>query len=250
MEGKYRFAHSRVITHSEEIAFYRGSLREKNFLNQTFDKLHRHLSKYYIFRLLLGFFDSCITKYSATLLAYFIVTAPIFSRKNASRYQKALGGDSNNITRDYTKYVRLLIAMVTALGTLIDSGRELSRFAGYTARVSKFMQVLEDIQNEKYERKQVMQDNFNDGTEHPGDEKIVEKKNTYNLDNRKGKLIEVDRETPTINFIDVPIVTPNGDVLVEKLSFKVVEGMNVLVAGPNGCGKLNFFVHIKRIFKS
>ncbi len=36
-------------------------------------------------------------------------------------------------------------------------------------------------------------------------------------------------------------MTPNGDLLIESLSFEVKSGMNVLVAGPNGCGKSSLF---------
>lgn len=39
----------------------------------------------------------------------------------------------------------------------------------------------------------------------------------------------------------MPLVTPNGDVLVRKMDFEVKSGMNVLVCGPNGCGKSSLF---------
>ncbi|NXQ04047.1 ABCD3 protein, partial [Vidua macroura] len=39
----------------------------------------------------------------------------------------------------------------------------------------------------------------------------------------------------------VPLVTPNGDVLIEDLNFEVRSGANVLICGPNGCGKSSLF---------
>jgi len=39
----------------------------------------------------------------------------------------------------------------------------------------------------------------------------------------------------------VPLVTPNGDVLLKNMSFEVQAGRNVLVCGPNGCGKSSLF---------
>ncbi len=53
-----------------------------------------------------------------------------------------------------------------------------------------------------------------------------------------------DIETLLVNicrFEGVPLVTPNGDVLVREMNFEVKSGMNVLVCGPNGCGKSSLF---------
>jgi len=39
----------------------------------------------------------------------------------------------------------------------------------------------------------------------------------------------------------VPIISPNGDVLVKEITFEILPGMNTLIAGPNGCGKSSLF---------
>ena len=43
LEGDFRYSHSRVIAHSEEIAFYKGAEREKSIVNSSLQKVQKDL---------------------------------------------------------------------------------------------------------------------------------------------------------------------------------------------------------------
>ncbi len=49
LEGELRFAHSRLINHSEEVAFYGGHKKEESILYNSYLALVKHMN--YIFRI-------------------------------------------------------------------------------------------------------------------------------------------------------------------------------------------------------
>ncbi len=48
-------------------------------------QLVRMVRRYLRFRMILGVIDACVTKYSGTLVSYFIATAPVFDPRRANR---------------------------------------------------------------------------------------------------------------------------------------------------------------------
>lgn len=54
----------------------------------------------------------------------------------------------------------------------------------------------------------------------------------------QGKIVEVE---DYIEFEKLPIVTPNGEKLVNNMEIVINRGMNVVISGPNGCGKSSLF---------
>lgn len=216
LEGEYRHINSRLITNSEEIAFYGGNNREKLTLLASFYKLTTHLRKFLEFRVFMGIIDNFVAKYFATVVGFYAVSIPFFQNNHP-----VLSGTANHRFKSYYTYGRMLVKLAEAVGRLVLAGRELTRLAGFTARVTEIKKVLDDLNAGKYERTMIS-DYKNNAIGYPGGGKIVPRDNI-------------------IRFDQVPLVTPNGDVLIKELSFEVKSGVNVLVCGPNGCGKSSMF---------
>ncbi|XP_056379089.1 ATP-binding cassette sub-family D member 3 isoform X2 [Hyla sarda] len=222
-EGEYRYVNSRLITNSEEIAFYNGNKREKLTIHSAFNKLVEHLHKFILFRFSMGFVDNIIAKYFATVVGYLVVSRP-FLTPNHPRH---LNSTHAELLEDYYQSGRMLLRMSQALGRIVLAGREMTRLSGFTARITELMQVLKDLNEGKYERTMVSQQ-----------DKETENLPRIPLIPGSGRVINVDN---IIKFEHVPLATPNGDILIRDLNFEVRSGTNVLVCGPNGCGKSSLF---------
>jgi len=99
----------------------------------------------------MGFVDTIIAKYIATVMGYLSVSRPFLDLAHP-RHMHSTHGE---IMQDYYRSGRMLVRMAEAIGRLVLSGRELTRLAGYTARVSELMVVLRDMERGVYERTMV-----------------------------------------------------------------------------------------------
>ncbi|XP_028588559.2 ATP-binding cassette sub-family D member 3 isoform X2 [Podarcis muralis] len=221
-EGEYRFVNSRLITNSEEIAFYNGNQREKQTIHKAFHKLVEHLHNFILFRFTMGFIDTIVAKYLATVVGYLVVSRP-FLNLSHPRHQNSTHAE---LLEDYYQSGRMLLRMSQALGRIVLAGREMTRLAGFTARITELMQVLKELNSGKYQRTMLAQ------------EKDSELEKAVPLIPGSGRIVIADN---IIKFDHVPLATPNGDMLIRDLNFEVRSGANVLICGPNGCGKSSLF---------
>lgn len=213
LEGEFRHINSRLITHSEEVAFYNGNAREKATLLSSYNKLLAHMRKYLRFKVIMGIVDNFVAKYFASSVGFWAVSIPFMSATHS------LGTATQaERSRLYYTYGRMLVKLAEAIGRVVLAGRELTRLAGFTARVTQLREVMDELNSGKYQRTMVSgSERFQPGA---------------------GRLIFRDK---IIKFDKVPLVTPNGDILIKELSFEIQSGMNVLVCGPNGAGKSSLF---------
>ncbi|KAK1761440.1 ATP-binding cassette sub-family D member 1 [Echria macrotheca] len=217
LEGEFRFQHSRLIDHSEEVALYAGHEAEKDTLDKGYFTLIKHVNYILRRRFYHGFMEDFVIKYFWGALGLLLCSVPVFV--------KLPGGTVMNMgdrTESFVTNRRMLLSASDAFGRIMFSYREIMELAGYTSRVATLLEVMDDIQRGHFEKKLVS----SSGTEN--NEAVLK---------GRGKVIESE----DIRFIDVPIISPNGDVLVKALSFSLKPGDHLLVVGPNGCGKSSLF---------
>ena len=108
LEGEFRFVNSRIITNSEEIAFYQGDQREKSTVYQYFTRLITHLRELTRFQLVMGFIDHIVAKYLATTIGY--LSCPPFHSWDLTT-PRFLNASPERLREDYYKLVVYVIRL-------------------------------------------------------------------------------------------------------------------------------------------
>lgn len=217
LEGEFRFQHSRLIDYSEEVALYSGHEAEKDTLDKGYFTLIKHVNRILRRRFWHGFMEDFTIKYFWGALGLMLCSLPVFVKLPGTG-EVGMGDRTEN----FVKNRRMLLSSSDAFGRLMFSYKEITELAGYTSRVASLLDVIEDVQAGRFDKKLV---SSADTAE-----------NAAVLRGR-GEITEGE----DIDFVKVPIVSPNGDVLVRELSFQVKPGDHLLIVGPNGCGKSSLF---------
>uniref|UniRef100_A0A914UU96 ABC transmembrane type-1 domain-containing protein n=1 Tax=Plectus sambesii TaxID=2011161 RepID=A0A914UU96_9BILA len=211
LKGHLRYLHSRVITNSEEIAFYGGHQAENNQLNKAFAALKEQMSFIYRKRILYIMMEQFLMKYVWSGTGMVMIAIPILTAEYTSPQQNALlddepdGGVSER-TRAFATSKNLLYSAADAVERLMTSYKDITELAGYTSRVWEMFSVFEDVKQGKYIRTTVS-----------GEGADVGGKRGERFDTSTIQGVQYE-SAGGIHLKNVPIVTPNGDVVVRNMT--------------------------------
>jgi ABC-type uncharacterized transport system fused permease/ATPase subunit len=184
----------------------------------------------------------------------------------ASLPQDSENDNVSTRTQDFVTSRGLLISAADAIERMMSSWKEVTELAGRTARIYEMVDIFEQVQRGEYVKIQTGGATLVEIKEGEEEEKAADGSSTSKAvtPGKKGKkkmaageriedaLVQVGNDTavnvngggivydnsPYIELKNVPVVTPNGDMLLDDpyLSFTIKPGMHLLITGPNGCG--------------
>ncbi|MCL4132205.1 UNVERIFIED_CONTAM: hypothetical protein GTU68_003210 [Idotea baltica] len=233
-KGYLRSMHSRIITNGEEIAFYGGHKVELGILKKAYASLVHQMNLIYYKKLWYIMLEQFLMKYVWSGAGMVMVSIPLLTSTRTESEENDDGVSGR--TEYFTTAKNMLTSGADAIERLMTSYKEIVELAGYTARVGNMLEVFEDVQEQKYQRPSVMNE---------GEEKLMQREGMANLVLRNGMPVIMGDVTEscdgTIIIEDLPVVTPNCDIIVRSLTITVTPEMHLLISGPNGCGKSSLF---------
>lgn len=130
LEGEFRFQHSRLIDHSEEVALYHGHETEKDNLDKGYFTLIKHVNRILRRRLYHGVMEDFVIKYFWGALGLMLCSVPVFFK---------IPGQTLRGTGDRTESKSLFL---TPFSSCIREEQMLSTYQVLSPTVACFFHLL------------------------------------------------------------------------------------------------------------
>jgi ATP-binding cassette subfamily D (ALD) protein 2 len=217
-KGFLRFVHSRVITNAEEVAFYGGHRIELDVLQRSYKALAKQMNVIYNQRLWYIMLEQFLMKYVWSATGMIMIAVPVMTgqiRLQAEDQSTDVSEDVSERTQYMTTAKNILIAGADAAERLMSSYKELIELTGYTRRVAKMFCVFEEVSQGKFVR------NVSASSVKRKRNQLVQLSFTKDgAPEIRGIVIE---SRDYIRLEDVPVITPNCDIVVPSLTITVSE---------------------------
>ncbi|CAG9770298.1 unnamed protein product [Ceutorhynchus assimilis] len=248
-KGYLRHVHGRIVSNAEEIAFYNGHKVEQSHLRSAFRILTQHLEHMFAVKLWFVMLEQFLMKYVWSGTGMIVVSLPVFLPEVIKQVkpkksllplpvltadekapQESLQDSVSERTHYFTTAKNLLLTGSNAVERLMSSYKDIVELAGHTARVANMFSVLEEASDGIYNKTVVAK---------------KEKTGDFEVEFKGDQPVAKGKVYPSTNYEivlqNVPIVTPNCDVVCPSLSLDLKPGQHLLITGPNGCGKSSLF---------
>ncbi|EMG48914.1 PXA1 Peroxisomal long-chain fatty acid import protein 2 [Candida maltosa Xu316] len=234
LEGAYFNQHLNVMTNSEEIGFYKGSLVEKFKLHESFQKLLDHLTREINVSFSYATLEDYVLKYTWSAWGYIFAGLPVFLDELWPKKREPSSADSSeshqvNESKNMRQFVtnkRMLLSLADAGSRLMYAIKDITVLTGYTDRVFQLLTQLHRVHNPKFD--------FGD---------------KLGYDDIQGT---IQNNYPNLRMENVPIIIPTSEgsehtPLIPNLNFEL-KNKNLLIQGGNGSGKTSIARVLRGLF--
>jgi len=268
LEGEYRLHHSRLITHGEEVAFYRGGAYEKAYITDALGRVAAHMKRVFRARARIGFADQFLIKYLATIVGYGLVSIPVFFPDMVSPHHRVAAAPRAS-PRAISAAASLLpaqlvtppeLACLSAEKTPADdairdaSDNTASDIAGLYTRNSRLLLALAGAIGRLVlagksitaltgycARVARLDEVLSDLAVSTVPRMSLESSMDLDHEARLAALMTpgelVEGQGGGVRFAGVNVISPDRQVLLKDVNVEIPRGTHVIVAGPNGSGK-------------
>ena len=238
LEGDFRRAHSRLITHAEEVAFLGGAETERSLLDGRLRDVTSWSRFYFYLQFKQGVVDQYFIKYFASMIGWPVLAFP-FLADTSDR-------GAAQIAALYRESDTLIQSASSSIGDLMMVYKKLQRLAGFTSRVVELIEAVDGDRAEKKragkEKRKTTEEtrsatSSGEGVETSGSNDATDRKKSP----AAGSIFSATGSRNVFSFSDVTVYSPDGRLLVKDLNLVLRPGENLFVSGANGAGKTSLF---------